>query len=294
MVRTSKIFTDDIIAASLLPKRAADSNKGSFGKALLITGSKQYEGAGRLSLEAALRGGCGIVTFLSTNSLRDRLISDFPEAIYAPLLDNISEELPKIKELSEKHDSVLVGSGSGISEELLGLIRELSASEGCPLVLDADALNSIARYSDSELIKNSRRQVIITPHVLEFSRLTGIEAESINQNREVLAQSFAQENNCIVLLKGKDTVITDGRITYINKSGSNALSKGGSGDVLAGLLVSMLAFHKSPLQAAALSAYIHGRAADTLSETLSHFGVTPSDLPMQMARQICILEKTEG
>ncbi len=292
MPNIKTVHTDKSTAKALLPKRAPDGSKGDFGRALLITGSEQYEGAGRLTIEASLRGGAGIVTYLSTRALRDRLIKDLPEAIYEPLLDNISDNTERILSLAERHTAVLIGSGSSVSEELYRLISDFLRRKGAPLILDADAINSLARFGDKSEIKRSERPVILTPHLLEFSRLSGLPAEEIRENREAIAEGFAGENNCILLLKGKNTVITDGKATYINTTGSTALAKGGSGDVLSGLLVSLLAFMKEPLKAAALAAYLHGRAGDGLEKTYSAFGVTPSDLPKQIAK--CIRELEEG
>ncbi len=285
MNKTERIILDENTARSLLPKRDKYSNKGDFGRALLITGSEKYEGAGRLSLEAALRGGCGIVSYASTKPLRDRLISDYPEAVYSPVLDEDSS-IEKLLKLDGTASSVLIGSGSDCSEKLFSIVSALLGKEGAPTVLDADALNSIARYGSLDVLKSSRRSVILTPHSLEFSRLTGIEPKKINENRESLTEEFAREHRCILLLKGQGTVISNGELTYINTTGSSSLAKGGSGDVLAGLLVSLLAFSSSYIDTAALAAYLHGRAADRLSNVYSEFGVTPKDLPKEMAKTI--------
>ncbi len=284
-----EFFVDEEEAVRLLPKRNNNSNKGSFGKALLITGSEKYEGAGRLSLEAALRGGAGIVTYLSSRALRDRLISDFPEAIYAPLLDGLPESTEDILSLAKAHSSALVGSGSGVSEELYLLIKELLESDGAPIVLDADALNSVSSFGSLDVFRNSRRKLILTPHPMELSRLTGVPVSAINSDRLRIAKSFALENQCILLLKGAATIVTDGKITYVNSTGSSALAKGGSGDALAGLIVSLLAFSDDPLGSTALAAYIHGKAGDNLAKIYSDFGVTPSDLPKEMAKAMASL-----
>lgn len=285
------IIFDKNEAIKALPKRKSNTNKGSFGKALLITGSEVYEGAGRLSLEAALRGGAGIVTFLCAKELRDRIIPTYPEAIYAPILDDPLTALDEIIDLSKKHSAVLIGSGSGTSEKVYLLVKSLLSTKGGPLVIDADGINSIAKFGDKTILKSARRQIILTPHPLEFSRLSGIPTEKINAERLGLAKEFAREYGVILLLKGAATIVTDGDLTYINSTGNTALAKGGSGDTLAGLITSLSAFSESPLSTVALSAYIHGEAADRLSEELSSFGVIPSDLPKEMAKVIANLEK---
>ena len=159
-------------------------------------------------------------------------------------------------------------------------------SEGAPLVLDADAINAIAKYSSAQLLLQAKRPLVLTPHPLEFSRLSGYSVDFIQANRISCAKEFAKTYNCTLLLKGAATVITDGEAVLVNSSGSSALAKGGSGDVLAGLLVSLLAYSKDALSASAIAAYLHGTAGDRLAEKYSEYGVTPSDLPKEVARVI--------
>lgn len=284
----SHFFVDFDAAKALLPLRKTNSNKGSFGKALLFTGSDKYRGAAHLSLEAALRGGAGIVNFAGSAEICSELRMKFPETIYHPM-SLANKEL--CLSISEQCSSVLIGSGSSVSNELFQLVEFLLGNTDAQIILDADALNSIAKYSSPELFLRAKKKPIITPHPLELSRLSGTPVSEIETNRLSFAKSFAKRYNCILLLKGAATVITDGERTYINSSGSSALSKGGSGDALAGLIASLTAFSNSPIEAVALSAYIHGRAGDRLSFELSNFGVTPSDLPLEMAKVLAELEK---
>ena len=281
-------YVDFEEAKAMMPKRKENSNKGSFGKVLLITGSDKYRGAAHLSLEAALRGGCGIVHFAGSEELCTELRMKFPEAIYHPQ-PLLNKDLSSA--LSDQCSAMLIGSGSSVSEELYLLVKYLLESTNTTLLLDADALNSIAQYSSPEILTIARKKPVITPHPLELSRLSGVPVDKIEQNRLSFAKEFARKYNCIILLKGACTVVTDGEAVYINGSGSSALSKGGSGDALAGLIVSLLAFSESAASACALAAYVHGRAGDILSEKLSSFGVTPSDLPCQMAMVISEIEK---
>ena len=295
----SYIATDGEQARRLMPKRSATANKGSFGKTLHVTGSDKYRGAAHLALEAALRSGVGITAHLDLTSalygnkvnipsgatLTEELRLKFPEAIYESIPENI-HPVSHICFISKKYTTTLVGSGSGVSKELYSLIRALLTTEGGPLVLDADAINSVSEFGSPEDLKSAKRRVILTPHPKEFSRLSGISIEYINAHRLRVAENFAGEYNVILLLKGAGTVITDGKLTYINTTGSTALSKGGSGDVLAGLVSSLAAQGIEPLSATALAAYLHGRAGDALSETLSDYGVTPSDLPTELAKQM--------
>jgi len=286
----SNYYTDYELASSFIPKREENSNKGSFGKLLMLTGSEDYPGAAHLSLEASLRSGVGYVTFLGEKTLCDSLISKLPEAIYKPgsVKNNSPELLDEVSGLSDRHSATLIGSGSSRSEGLRRLLIRLLSKEGSPLILDADAINALSENPKEGrgLIKNSPRKVILTPHPLELSRISGIPTNEIQANRLSVARSFALDNNCILVLKGAATVVTDGRETYINSSGSSALAKAGSGDVLAGFLASLVASGYDPLRASTLAVYFHGLAADVLAKELSPFGVTPSDLPREIARQL--------
>ena len=281
---------DFSLARELLPIRCDNTNKGSFGKALLMVGSREYMGAAALSLEAALRGGAGYVTYLGEVELCDQLLSKFPEAIYkrSSLYD-----IDFVLSACEKQSSILIGSGSGCSSDVYEVIKALVLTEGAPLVIDADGINSISRYGNVEILKSAKRTVILTPHPLEFSRISGLSVEYINANRYSASKSFAAEYGCVLLLKGAATIVTDGDLTYINGSGSSALAKAGSGDVLSGLLVSILAYNKSPIEATALAAYIHGRCGDRLADEYSSYGVTPSDIPQIASKIMAEIEKGE-
>lgn len=281
-------FVDCDEAKRLLPKRKINSNKGSFGKTLLITGSDKYRGAAHLSLEASLRGGAGIVNFAGSGDLCRELRMKYPEAIYHP---DLLYDKESILSIAQKSSSVLVGSGSDMSQELCDLVTSLVLNTDKQLILDADALNSLAKYSSPEIFLRAKTKPIITPHPLELSRLSGVSVAEIESSRLGFAKDFAERYNCILLLKGAATIVTDGKSTYINGSGCSALAKGGSGDALAGLIASVAAFTSSAVGAAALAAYVHGRAGENLSAKLSSFGVTPSDLPREMASVLSELEK---
>ncbi len=284
-------------AKNILPKRDPYGNKGSFGRVFMYVGSERYQGASHLALESALRAGAGYVEIGASGELKKNLLLKFPEAIY--------KNIPEAEQLCDSDiysavsasllaSATLVGCGSTKSARLLKLVSELLCVKGGPLVLDADAINSMSedRENSLELLKKSERRVILTPHPLELSRLSGIDVTYINENRCECALRFAREYGCILLLKGKETVITDGETVYINTSGSSALAKAGSGDSLAGLLSSLICSPQlSCLEASALAAFVHGMAGDNLCKEYSEYGVTPSDLPKEMARVLSHLAK---
>ena len=290
-------YTSPEWAKRTLPKRKQDANKGSYGRLFVYVGSDTYMGAAHLVIESALRGGAGYVEAAASGELRKTLLLKFPEVIYKdfPSANKLgSEDMKTLVSEQRRSTATLVGCGSSKSRKLYEVISMLLSEDGGTLILDADAINSMAENRESALalLKNAKRKVILTPHPLEFSRLSGLDVEYINENRELSSKNFAKENGCIVLLKGKGTVITDGETVYINTSGSSALSKAGSGDALAGLLGSLAATTVMPaLELSALAAYVHGRAGDRLSSEFSEYGVTPSDLPQEMARVISDIEK---
>lgn len=277
MKEQTPIMIDAEWAREHIPRRPEHANKGSFGRTLLLVGSPRYKGAAHLALEAALRSGVGYVSFYGGDSLSRELRMHFPELIFAR---------GSIAEASSVSGATLFGSGSGSSVESLSLIRELLSAGTSPLVLDADALNTVAGLSSPDIFLSAGRPLVLTPHPLEFSRISGLSLDEIQRDRVGTAVAFAQSYGVILLLKGKGTVVTDGTVALINTSGSTALAKAGSGDVLAGLTAGLLAYSEDPLSAVALAAYLHGRAGDSLALTLSEYGVTPSDLPRAIACEI--------
>ena len=273
-------MTTDALRA-LLPPRKADGNKGTFGKVLLLAGSGNMRGAAALAALGALRLGAGLVTVASTKEVIDALSSSIYEAIW---LDREKEDAVAAASLCK---AVGVGPGLGQSEETTALIKNLLSEEtDVPLVIDADGINVLAGNT-AWLYAN--RPVLLTPHPLEFSRLCGKTVAEIQADRVGIAKAFAAQYRVTVLLKGKNTVITDGETVHVNESGNTALAKGGSGDVLTGMICALLAQGCTPMDAAVLAAYLHGLAGERLSETYSEYGVLASELPSMAAKILCEL-----
>lgn len=287
-VKLSCEYTDAEWASKNLLPREQNSNKGNFGRLLVITGSEKYRGAALLSLSGALRSGVGLVSHLGDKALSSELLPHLPEVVYISTERDSDGriDLEWLLELLQRQTAILIGCGSDKTEDTREILYEILSTEGAAAVLDADAINLLASDSGRELLKNKKRSVVITPHPLELSRLTGTSAAQINSDRIGSAMAAAREYGITVLLKGARTVITDGENLYINGSGSSALSKGGSGDVLSGVIGSLLAQGIEPPLAAALGAYIHGRAGDALAKEYSEYGVLPSELPLAIAREI--------
>ena len=292
---TPKLFTESEAIASLYP-RPENSNKSTFGKTALFVGSKKYPGAAYLATSAALRTGVGYLIFHGSEELCLELRSSYPEVIYKT---DLGESLLLSELLSPS--SVLLGCGSDISEMLAALSFSLASAREGITVLDADALNSISKYGSKlgskygslSRLSTPDKRVIITPHPLELSRLTGLSVETIEKDRVKTALAVSRELGVTLLLKGNRTLITDGSRLYENTTGSSALARAGSGDVLAGLIAGFAANVTDPLIAAALGAYIHGAAADLLAKERSSYGTLPSELPLAASSVIRSLETAQ-
>lgn len=240
-----------------LPIREENSNKGTFGKILNISGSKYMWGAGLLSSLSALKIGAGYVVLASDESVLSRV--NIPEIVLAPL--------SKISEL----DATVLLIGCGLSTSRKGIFKS-AISRNIPKVIDADGLNMLAEI-DFKLDKNT----ILTPHPKEASRLLNCTLDEILENMELSAKQICEKYNCITVLKSHRTIVTDGEKIYYNTTGNSALAKAGSGDVLAGMIAGLLAQGSSPYEAACLGVYLHGLAGDLAKNDLTAYGVLASD-----------------
>ncbi|MDE6504318.1 MAG: NAD(P)H-hydrate dehydratase [Clostridia bacterium] len=249
---------------SWYPKRKRNSHKGTYGSANLIAGSNRYIGAAALAAEAALKSGCGYVKLSTTERVTSALAVKLPQVIYLTEADVCS-------------DAIAVGMGCGASKELYAQIKKLLSEYGGKLIIDADGLNAIAKYGVG-ILKRKNCNVIITPHIKEFSRLTGIEINKIEANPVEIAQNFAREYNITVLLKSAASIITDGQKTVINTFGCSALAKGGSGDMLSGFLCGTLARGLDIFNGAVCSAQTLGFAAEIAAEEKTEYCTTAKDI----------------
>ena len=261
---------------NILPDRDPFAHKGKFGKILLLCGSEGFTGAAALAAMGALRSGAGLVFLGVPRSIYTIAAVKLTEAIVFPLPDvggKLSREaLPEILERLPKMDAVLVGPGLGQSEDVLEVVKTVLEQATCPVVLDADGINMVAKHMD--ILRGRTAPAILTPHDGEFARLGGV----IGADRVAAAEQMARELGCIMLLKGHHTVITDGSSTYINHTGNPGMAVGGSGDVLAGIIVSLLGQGIAPLEAAACGAWLHGAAGDRCAAELGQYGMLPTDM----------------
>ena len=263
----------------LLPERGENTHKGSFGHLLLLAGSPCYRGAALMATAAALRMGAGLCTLASCEEVLSAAAVAMPEAILAPPCDH-----GNIAPLTEGKSAILLGSGSGSNAVTATRVFSLLATDGAPLLLDADGISVLATEEGRALLSEARRRVILTPHPAEFARLIATDTASVQADRLSLARRFAKANpSATLVLKGAATVIAEGDDFTVNTTGCPALAKGGSGDILAGAIGSLLATGLSPYDAARIGVCLHGAAGEVLGARYSPLGVRPTDLPIAMA-----------
>ena len=245
-------------------KRPCDSHKGTHGHALLIAGSSDKMGAAIIAAKACLRSGVGLLTVAFYPENKNILFNSIPEAMYANtcVMNDLSP-----------YNAIGIGPGIGVDEISLQYIYELYENK-LPVVFDADALNLIAKY---EIDWNHFNfPFVLTPHPKEFDRLFG-EHDSESERRNTAIQK-AKELNCVIVLKGHKTFITDGTQNFENTTGNSGLAKGGSGDALTGMITSFLAQGYTTLEAAKLGVYLHGLAADITLQTQSEESMLITDV----------------
>ena len=260
----------------ILPDRDPFGHKGSFGKILLLCGSRGFTGAAYLSAMGALRSGAGL-TFLGVpESIYSIEAVKLNEPVVFPLPDSYgkfgSDAISDVLERLPRMDAVLIGCGLGISASTEALVKSVLEHAQCPGVVDADGITLLKSHKD--VLRGRKAPTILTPHDGEFLRIGGF----IGEDRMASAAHFAQEWNCILLLKGHRTCITDGQTHYRNVTGNPGMAVGGSGDVLAGIIVSLLGQGVAPLEAAACGAWLHGAAGDLCAAEIGQYGMLPTDM----------------
>lgn len=280
----------------LFPERKSDAHKGSFGHLLCICGSRNMVGAAVLSTSAALRSGAGLVTVAFPESAYLPIATKLTEALLMPLPENeegtLSREcLPKLITSLDKYDAVVIGCGLGVNDDTSAIVKAVLENSKVPVIVDADGINIIAK--DISILRNAKSKVVLTPHPKEMSRLTGTPTEIIQSDRIGHARKFSEENSVYLALKGSNTVVTepDSRRTYVNASGNNGLSKGGSGDVLSGIMGGFAVQGFRLIDAITAAVYIHGHVADVVADNLSKSGMLPSDIVNELGATLGAFEK---
>jgi NAD(P)H-hydrate epimerase len=265
-----------------LPPRPTDGHKGTFGKVCIVAGSFGMSGAAALAGRAALRAGAGLVRIATARSALPIVAAIEPSYTTVPLAEDNSgricaKALGAILDAAAENDVVAFGPGLGTSGGLRSILERLLAREGLPLVIDGDGLNNLARIVGWP--SKAKARVVLTPHPGEMKRLwSGLFREPLSSDRQEQAARMARETRSVVLLKGAETVVTDGERLYTNTTGNPGMATAGSGDVLTGVVAALLGQGLSGLDAAILGVYIHGLAGDIAANRLGPISVIATDI----------------
>lgn len=262
--------------------RPDDANKGTLGSLLSICGCYGMAGAAVMAGKAALRSGLGLLKTAVPKSIYEIIAQSIYESVYFPLAENKNgalskENIDRLLEEAEKSSAVLIGCGLSVCDDTVAIVNSFVENCTTPMVIDADALNCIAK--NPEILLKAKAPVIITPHPGEMGRLTNSSAKLVNADRENTACVFAAKYNVVTVLKGAGTIIASPNgDSYINKTGNSGMATGGSGDVLAGMTGSLLAQGANAFDAAAAAVYLHGTAGDVAAEKFRKISMLPTDL----------------
>lgn len=278
----------------LFKKRAADAHKGDFGKLLSVTGSVNMQGAAVMAANAAVNSGVGLIRSVFPDAAYSAIAAKLTEPLTIPLKSTAEGFLSfrnaeYILNLMNDSTAVLLGCGIGFCEDTVKLTEFIIKNARIPIILDADGINAVSVNKD--ILKESNAPLILTPHLGEMSRLTGLNIEEIQRDRVGVAKKFASEYNCIVVLKGANTVVaTPKGDVYINRTGNPGMATAGSGDVLAGIIASFVCQSMGIQSATIAGVYIHGMCGDVVRKKYSACGVTPTAMIRELPEILSIFE----
>lgn len=274
--------TDRLLFNKAVFNRPDDSNKGTLGSLLCICGSYGMAGAAIMAGKAALRCGIGLLKIAVPKSIYPVCATNILESVYYPLEETStgvisSKNTDFLLEMCEKSSAVVIGCGLSVCDDTKNLVQSVITNCKKPLVIDADALNCIC--NKPEILKNLKAPAIITPHPGEMARLLHSTPKTVNSSRENTAIDFAKKFGVVTVLKGAGTIIAspDGEV-YINHTGNSGMATGGSGDVLSGIIGSLLAQGAAPINAAAAGVFLHGTIGDLAAEKLGKISMLPTDM----------------
>ena len=276
-----KTITFDMIK-SKLPKRSPEAHKGDFGKLLCVCGSRSMPGAAYFCIESALRCGVGLVRAAVPNSIYNSVSSKISECTYVVCKDDENGNIDKmsaetILESAKECSAVAIGCGMGRNENTKFIVNRLVEFCDKPMVIDADGINVISENID--VLKKAKNKIILTPHVKEAERLLQVNCDEINLHKHKYARKLADDYGVIAVLKGYKTVVADKEEkAFLNLTGNSGMAKGGSGDVLTGMIGSFLAQGLKPLDAALCGVYIHGKSGDLCRDKYSQVAMLPRDI----------------
>ncbi|MBU3191138.1 NAD(P)H-hydrate dehydratase [Clostridium bowmanii] len=245
----------------VIKKRSKYSHKGDYGRTLILAGSQGFTGSAYISTQAAVRSGAGLVTLGCDSSIQSILSEKLVEAMTAATNDE-----KRLDSLITNSNCIAIGPGLGNNQGTLKLLRKVLLNSKCPVVIDSDGLNVLE--GNLEILKNTTCPIVLTPHMGEMARISGFSIDEINENKIDIAKEFAKKYDVVLLLKGFNTIITDGKTLQINPTGSSAMASGGMGDCLTGIIASFISQGHDIFTAACVGAYVHGYSGDKLSKEM--------------------------
>jgi NAD(P)H-hydrate epimerase len=264
---------------SLLPQRDRDINKGDCGRVLITGGCTGMTGAVVLCAEAALRTGSGLVTVAVPQSLNLVFEVKLTEAMSLPLdCDGgaICGSSDKALDFASKCDALAIGPGMGTADCTAEFFEEFIKKSRAPVIIDADGLNLLSK--NSALFPYIKGRAVLTPHPGEMSRLMGLSITEINNNRKAAAQDFAKKSGAVVVLKGMNTIVTNGNKTLVCDKGNPGMATGGSGDCLTGIILSLAGQGRDLFDAACGGVYLHALAGDIAADNVGEYSLIASDI----------------
>ena len=273
--------------------RDKNSNKGSFGRQLNICASYNMFGAGVIATQAALRSGAGLVKLMLPVSAYPFAASHLTQCLFEPAPENSLGTFSSLacntaKKQLEWANSVVLGCGMGVNEDTKALCEFVLKESEIPVILDADGINCINERIS--ILKEVKAPVVLTPHPLEMSRLISKPLAEIQGNRIKTAKEFAKENGIVLVLKGANTVVTDGEKVFVNLTGNPSMAMGGTGDMLSGIIGSLIAQGMSALDAAKCAVYIHGLCGDIAAKEISQRGILVCDMMDRLGALMSLFE----
>lgn len=280
-IHTFAFEKEDIVR--YLPKRQAYSNKGSYGRVLVIAGSKNMAGACFFSARAAYNCGCGLVRVFTVQENHDVILEKLPEAVLTTY-DSTLVDMDLLDQAIEWADSVVLGPGLTCAPYAVNIVAYTLKHCKVPLVIDADGLNIIA--GNGSLWDSVPQNTVFTPHLGEMSRLSSMPVGQMCLDLPKTCREFAKNHGIICVLKDARTIVSDGANCFINLSGNDGMATGGSGDVLSGIIGGFLAQKMDPLTAAAFGCFVHGLAGDAARKEKGAYGLLASDIIQYMSKII--------
>ncbi len=288
---------DKACVGARIKKRERNVHKGCFGRAAIVSGKEEYAGATALALYACLRSGAGYTVLFASKKVRKAFLLKYPEALIERLNGGgrVAFKAKNYKKLLP-YDAIAFGMGAGVSKAVYKGVKWLIENYQGKLIIDADGLNSLAKYEKdlALLFQRKKCEILLTPHIKEFARLSKKSVEEILENDVKTPYEFAKKHGVCVLLKNAVSILSNGEDIYINTKGSSGQAKGGSGDALSGLLAGLCASGLSVFDAGLVGAYIAGQAAEFAEKTYGDRAMLATDVIEQFGTAfLSITEDTD-